>query len=102
MGYSDWILPVDTWSWPSKLDWGTAFTSGNNLLWMILKIEINSLFFCCLFPMKAIAKDGIIPFIQPFAVSSPRGEPTRALILTIAICQCGILLGKLLYNGRVS
>ncbi|XP_070491619.1 solute carrier family 12 member 4 isoform X4 [Chironomus tepperi] len=44
--------------------------------------------------LQAIAKDGIIPFIQPFAVSSSRGEPTRALILTILICQCGILLGN--------
>ncbi|CAO1414154.1 unnamed protein product [Diamesa tonsa] len=44
--------------------------------------------------LQAIAKDGIIPFIQPFAVSSSRGEPTRALILTICICQCGILLGN--------
>lgn len=44
---------------------------------------------------QAIAKDGIIPFIQPFAVSSSRGEPTRALILTMCICECGILLGEL-------
>jgi potassium/chloride transporter 4/5/6 len=43
---------------------------------------------------QAIAKDGVIPFLQPFAVSSSRGEPTRALILTICICQCGILLGN--------
>uniref|UniRef100_T1H4J7 Amino acid permease/ SLC12A domain-containing protein n=1 Tax=Megaselia scalaris TaxID=36166 RepID=T1H4J7_MEGSC len=44
--------------------------------------------------LQAIAKDGIIPFLQPFAVSSKRGEPTRALILTVCICQCGILLGN--------
>lgn len=44
--------------------------------------------------LQAIAKDGIIPFLQPFAVSSSRGEPTRALLLTICICQCGILLGE--------
>ncbi|KAL5287968.1 hypothetical protein ACFFRR_008671 [Megaselia abdita] len=44
--------------------------------------------------LQAIAKDGIIPFLQPFAVSSKRGEPTRALLLTICICQCGILLGN--------
>ncbi|KAF4517815.1 hypothetical protein B566_EDAN003020 [Ephemera danica] len=43
--------------------------------------------------LQAIAKDGIIPFLAPFAVSSSRGEPTRALILTACICQCGILLG---------
>uniref|UniRef100_A0A1Y9IHS4 Uncharacterized protein n=1 Tax=Anopheles gambiae TaxID=7165 RepID=A0A1Y9IHS4_ANOGA len=44
--------------------------------------------------LQAIAKDGIIPFLEPFAVSSKRGEPTRALILTLLICQCGILLGN--------
>ncbi|XP_018569114.1 solute carrier family 12 member 4 isoform X2 [Anoplophora glabripennis] len=44
--------------------------------------------------LQAIAKDGIIPFLAPFAVSSSRGEPTRALILTLLICQCGILLGN--------
>ncbi|XP_077296513.1 solute carrier family 12 member kcc isoform X2 [Arctopsyche grandis] len=44
--------------------------------------------------LQAIAKDGIIPFLAPFATSSSRGEPTRALILTMAICQCGILLGN--------
>lgn len=47
--------------------------------------------------LQAIAKDGIIPFLAPFAVSSSRGEPTRALILTILICQCGILLGNVDY-----
>ncbi|XP_008475924.1 solute carrier family 12 member 4-like [Diaphorina citri] len=44
--------------------------------------------------LQAIAKDGIIPFLAPFAVSSSKGEPTRALLLTILICQCGILLGN--------
>ncbi|RZB40153.1 solute carrier family 12 member 4 [Asbolus verrucosus] len=44
--------------------------------------------------LQAIAKDGIIPFLSPFAVSSSRGEPTRALLLTLVICQCGILLGN--------
>ncbi|XP_038109514.1 solute carrier family 12 member 4 isoform X3 [Culex quinquefasciatus] len=44
--------------------------------------------------LQAIAKDGIIPFLEPFAVSSKRGEPTRALLLTLLICQSGILLGN--------
>ncbi|XP_044741711.1 solute carrier family 12 member 7 isoform X2 [Chrysoperla carnea] len=44
--------------------------------------------------LQAIAKDSIIPFLSPFAVSSSRGEPTRALLLTIVICQGGILLGN--------
>ncbi|XP_017124883.1 solute carrier family 12 member 6 isoform X2 [Drosophila elegans] len=44
--------------------------------------------------LQAIARDEIIPFLAPFAKSSKRGEPTRALLLTIVICQCGILLGN--------
>jgi potassium/chloride transporter 4/5/6 len=44
--------------------------------------------------LQAIARDGVIPIIQPFAVSSSRGEPTRALILTMCICECGVLLGE--------
>ena len=47
--------------------------------------------------LQAIAKDSIIPFLAPFARSSPRGEPTRALLLTLCICQCGILLGNVDY-----
>ncbi|XP_034942488.1 solute carrier family 12 member 4 isoform X2 [Chelonus insularis] len=47
--------------------------------------------------LQAIAKDEIIPFLTPFAVSSSRGEPTRALVLTVIICQCGILLGNVDY-----
>lgn len=43
--------------------------------------------------LQAIAKDEIIPFLAPFAKSSKRGEPVRALLLTLVICQCGILLG---------
>ncbi|XP_043583193.1 solute carrier family 12 member 4 isoform X2 [Bombus pyrosoma] len=47
--------------------------------------------------LQAIAKDSIIPFLTPFATSSSRGEPTRALLLTVIICQCGILLGNVDY-----
>ncbi|KAK9296417.1 hypothetical protein QLX08_009570 [Tetragonisca angustula] len=47
--------------------------------------------------LQAIAKDSIIPFLTPFATSSSRGEPTRALVLTVLICQCGILLGNVDY-----
>lgn len=48
--------------------------------------------------LQAIARDQIIPFLQPFAKSSSRGEPTRALLLTLAICQCGILLGMYIFS----
>lgn len=44
---------------------------------------------------QAIAKDDIIPFLQPFAKSSASGEPTRALIITVVVCQCGILIGNI-------
>ncbi|KAL1493192.1 hypothetical protein ABEB36_011293 [Hypothenemus hampei] len=44
--------------------------------------------------LQAIAKDEIIPFLAPFKVSSSKGEPTRALIITVIICECGILLGN--------
>ena len=33
--------------------------------------------------LQAIARDNIIPFLQPFQVSSAKGEPTRALLLTL-------------------
>ncbi|CAL4060077.1 unnamed protein product, partial [Meganyctiphanes norvegica] len=45
--------------------------------------------------LQAIAKDGIIPFLDPFAVSSGRGEPIRALLLTAGICTFAILIGNL-------
>ncbi|KAF0766635.1 solute carrier family 12 member 6 isoform X3 [Aphis craccivora] len=45
--------------------------------------------------LQAIAKDDIIPFLRPFAKSSASGEPTRALLLTVAVCQCGILIGNI-------
>lgn len=32
--------------------------------------------------LQAIAKDEIIPFLAPFAVSSSRGEPTRYSLIT--------------------
>jgi len=35
--------------------------------------------------LQAIARDGIIPVLQPFSVSSSRGEPTRALLLTLCM-----------------
>ncbi|KAK7012939.1 hypothetical protein SK128_009935, partial [Halocaridina rubra] len=51
--------------------------------------------------MQAIAKDGIIPFLAPFAVSSARGEPLRALLCTGCICQIAILIGNLDYIAPI-
>jgi potassium/chloride transporter 4/5/6 len=46
--------------------------------------------------LQAVAKDDIIPFLRPFAASF-RGEPFRALMLTLFLCWCGILLGNVDY-----
>ena len=43
--------------------------------------------------LQAIAKDGIIPFLAPFQVQSSRGEPVRALGVTITICEIAVLIG---------
>lgn len=45
--------------------------------------------------LQAIAKDGVIPVLNVFAVSSSRGEPVRALLLTAFISELGILIGNL-------
>ncbi|CAL1284515.1 unnamed protein product [Larinioides sclopetarius] len=45
--------------------------------------------------LQAIARDGIIPFLNVFEYSNSRNEPTKALILTLTICECGILIGNL-------
>ncbi len=46
--------------------------------------------------LQAIAKDDLIPFLKPLAPSF-RGEPFRALILTLLITWAGILLGNIEY-----
>eukprot|EP00794_Sanderia_malayensis_P018826 gene18826-20722_t len=45
--------------------------------------------------LQAISKDGIIPFLNVFATSSKGGEPQRALLLTIAISEIGIIIASL-------
>ncbi|XP_059352161.1 solute carrier family 12 member 4-like isoform X6 [Daphnia carinata] len=44
--------------------------------------------------LYAISKDNLVPMLNPFSVLSASGEPTRALMLTLAICQFGVLLGN--------
>ncbi|KAG1712135.1 Solute carrier family 12 member 4 [Nymphon striatum] len=45
--------------------------------------------------LQAISKDNIIPFLNFFSVSSAKGEPLRALVLTACISEIGILIGSL-------
>lgn len=46
--------------------------------------------------LQAVSKDDIIPFLRPLA-QSYRGEPFRALMITLFLCWCGILLGNVDY-----
>ncbi len=46
--------------------------------------------------LQAVAKDDVIPFLKPLA-QSWRGEPFRALLVTLFLCECGILLGNVDY-----
>uniref|UniRef100_T1KKM7 SLC12A transporter C-terminal domain-containing protein n=2 Tax=Tetranychus urticae TaxID=32264 RepID=T1KKM7_TETUR len=45
--------------------------------------------------IQAIANDGIIPFLNRFAVMDSRGEPVRALMLTTVIAWAALLIGNL-------
>uniref|UniRef100_A0A3Q3VWC2 Uncharacterized protein n=1 Tax=Mola mola TaxID=94237 RepID=A0A3Q3VWC2_MOLML len=81
-------LVIGTLSWPSP--------------WVIV---IGSLFSCCGAGlqsltgaprlMQAIARDGIVPFLQVFGHGKANGEPTWALLLTAGICEIGILIASL-------
>uniref|UniRef100_A0A5S6QV31 Solute carrier family 12 member 6 n=1 Tax=Trichuris muris TaxID=70415 RepID=A0A5S6QV31_TRIMR len=44
--------------------------------------------------LQAIASDGVIPLIRPFQKTT-RGEPLRAILLSICICECCILIAFL-------
>uniref|UniRef100_A0AAY4CHN1 Solute carrier family 12 member 5a n=1 Tax=Denticeps clupeoides TaxID=299321 RepID=A0AAY4CHN1_9TELE len=45
--------------------------------------------------LQAIARDGIVPFLQVFGHGKANGEPTWALLLTACICESGILIASL-------
>ncbi|XP_037069284.1 solute carrier family 12 member 4-like isoform X4 [Pollicipes pollicipes] len=45
--------------------------------------------------LQAIAQDNILPILDPLSVSSKRGEPVRALLVTAFISEVGILIGNL-------
>lgn len=82
------IPVIGTLAWPSP--------------WVIV---IGSFFSCCGAGLQsltgaprllqAIARDGIIPFLQVFGHSKANGEPTWALLLTVGICEIGILIASL-------
>ncbi|MFH4981399.1 hypothetical protein AB6A40_008108 [Gnathostoma spinigerum] len=42
--------------------------------------------------LQAIASDDIIPFLKRFRQMDSRGEPILAILLTLFICECGILI----------
>jgi len=44
--------------------------------------------------IQAVARDDLIPMLRPLAKSF-RGEPVRALIVTLLICECGILIADI-------
>lgn len=45
--------------------------------------------------LQAIASDGVIPLLAPFKTTDGRGEPVRAILLTLCICEIGILIAVL-------
>ncbi|XP_069814678.1 solute carrier family 12 member 7 isoform X2 [Dendropsophus ebraccatus] len=45
--------------------------------------------------LQAIARDGIVPFLQVFGHGKGNGEPTWALLMTAGICEIGILIASL-------
>eukprot|EP00049_Salpingoeca_infusionum_P011376 m.197903 g.197903 ORF g.197903 m.197903 type:complete len:1056 (+) comp14912_c0_seq1:122-3289(+) len=45
--------------------------------------------------LQAIAQDNLLPFLSYFGKASASGEPTRALILTVLISECGIVIASL-------
>ncbi|XP_041923191.1 solute carrier family 12 member 7 isoform X3 [Alosa sapidissima] len=81
-------LVIGTLSWPSP--------------WVIV---IGSFFSCCGAGLQsltgaprllqAIARDGIVPFLEVFGHGKANGEPTWALLLTGLICETGILIASL-------
>lgn len=44
--------------------------------------------------LQAIAKDQIIPFLAPVEALTKKGEPLKALFVTVCICEVAVLIGK--------
>jgi len=51
--------------------------------------------------LQAIAADGVIPLLNAFAVTSTKGEPLRAQLLTVSIAECGVLLANVDYIAPI-
>lgn len=51
--------------------------------------------------LQAIAADGVVPFLNFFAVTNDKGEPRRALFLTAAIAEGGVLLANVDYIAPI-
>ncbi|GAB1599326.1 solute carrier family 12 member 4-like isoform X2 [Argonauta hians] len=51
--------------------------------------------------LQAIAKDSVIPFLDVFSVTTKKGEPFRALLLTAAISEIGIIIASLDYVAPI-
>eukprot|EP00040_Diaphanoeca_grandis_P032319 m.195625 g.195625 ORF g.195625 m.195625 type:complete len:1003 (-) comp32576_c0_seq1:270-3278(-) len=45
--------------------------------------------------LQAIAKDEVLPFLKTFSKASSGGEPHRALLLTVLIAECSVMLASL-------
>uniref|UniRef100_A0A914W1E8 Solute carrier family 12 member 6 n=1 Tax=Plectus sambesii TaxID=2011161 RepID=A0A914W1E8_9BILA len=43
--------------------------------------------------LQSIAKDNVIPALQPFSAVTSRNEPIRGLLVTVLIVECAILIG---------
>ena len=51
--------------------------------------------------LQAIAADNVIPFLNLFSVTTAKGEPLRALLLTALISELGILVASLDYIAPI-
>ncbi|XP_067651294.1 solute carrier family 12 member 4-like isoform X3 [Haliotis asinina] len=51
--------------------------------------------------LQAIATDNVIPFLSIFSKTTKRGEPVRALLLTMLISEFGILIASLDYVAPI-
>ncbi|VDO95080.1 unnamed protein product [Soboliphyme baturini] len=51
--------------------------------------------------LQSIAKDNLLPFLNPFSVVTKRNEPFRALVVTTLIAEGAILIGGIDYVAPV-